>query len=121
MTIVFFTSLLLTSTFLVIKYWEVSTGKKVWGSHRATADVFIENQIHKQITEIPNFVHNTRISLKNLVVLAIHGIIVVALSAVQFVEKHLVSAVDSIKGKHNVQKRRSVSPFLKKMGEEDRD
>lgn len=121
MTIVFFTSLILISSLLILKYWEVSTGKKILSGVRSSADIFIENQIHKQVAEIPHLVHGSKSLLKIFIIGTIHGTVVVALSIVRFVEGHLASAVDSIRGKQGMNRHHGVSPFLKKMGDEDKN
>lgn len=120
MTIVFFTSLLLISLLLVFKYWEVSTGNRILEVARANTDIFIENQIHKQITAIPNVLSNSKSLSKVMAIGALHGTVVLALSVVQFIEGHLASTVDRIRGRHGIHKHQSVSPFLRKMGEEDK-
>lgn len=121
MTIIFFTSLVLISLFLILKYWEVKTDKKVLSSVRTSADVFIENQVHKKVSEIPYVIQNSRSLLKVFVIGVLHAAVVFALSIVRFIEGHLASAVDGIRGRHGVQRHHSVSPFLKKMGEEDKN
>ncbi len=120
MTIVFFTSLLLITLLLVVKYWEVSTGNKILQTVRSDADVFIENQIHKQVVGIPRAINNGKSLSKMLVIGILHGLVVFALLVVRFIEGHLVSAVDGIRGKHGVERRHGVSPFLRQMGDEDK-